>query len=167
MNYSKILLALDRLPQASIIFEQALVIAQKFDSSLMIFHNLNCDTDEKDEEDSIAIGTFGDVDIQGSKLGYRQERLEKKIEEVKVWLKGYCQRAEALQINTEYHYQGGIPGRRICDLATSWDADLIIVGHRGYTGISEAWLGSVSSYVLHNAPCSVLVVQGSKAIGSV
>ena len=40
MNYSKILLALDRLPQASIIFEQALVIAQKFDSSLMIFHNL-------------------------------------------------------------------------------------------------------------------------------
>ncbi len=161
MNYSKILLALDRLPQASIIFEQALVIAQKFDSSLMIFHNLNCDTDE---EDSVEIGTFGDVDVRGSKLGYRQERLEKKIEEVKTWLTGYCEQAKALQVNTEFHYQGGIPGRRICDLATSWNADLIIVGHRGYTGISEAWLGSVSSYVLHHANCSVLVVQGRQAI---
>ena len=49
----------------------------------------------------------------------------------------------------------------ICNAAISWQADLIIMGRRGRTGLSELFLGSVSNYVLHHAPCAVLVVQHS------
>lgn len=54
----------------------------------------------------------------------------------------------------------GDPGKAICRLATEWKADLIVLGRRGYTGLQEFLLGSVSNYVLHHAPCSVLTVQG-------
>ncbi|RMG10302.1 MAG: universal stress protein, partial [Cyanobacteria bacterium J055] len=40
---------------------------------------------------------------------------------------------------------------------------LIIVGRRGRQGIEEAVLGSVSNYVVHHAPCSVLAIQGKSA----
>ncbi|MEO0350033.1 MAG: universal stress protein, partial [Cyanobacteria bacterium P01_A01_bin.15] len=41
-----------------------------------------------------------------------------------------------------------------------WNADLIMMGRRGRSGFSELLLGSVSNYVMHHAPCSVLTVQG-------
>jgi len=37
---------------------------------------------------------------------------------------------------------------------------LVVVGRRGHSGLSELFLGSVSNYVLHRAPCSVLTIQG-------
>ncbi|NEO65320.1 MAG: universal stress protein, partial [Moorea sp. SIO4G2] len=37
---------------------------------------------------------------------------------------------------------------------------LIVLGRRGLGGLKEMVLGSVSNYVVHHAPCSVLVVQG-------
>ena len=44
-------------------------------------------------------------------------------------------------------------------LAKDWNADLIIMGRRGLTGLSEMFLGSVSNYVVHHASCSVLLIQ--------
>lgn len=49
----------------------------------------------------------------------------------------------------------------ICDVARSWKADLIVLGRRGYSGVKELFLGSVSNYVLHHTPCSILTVQGA------
>ena len=46
-------------------------------------------------------------------------------------------------------------------MANSWQADMIIVGNRGRSGLSEFFLGSVSNYVMHHAPCSVLVVHNA------
>ncbi|MDX2228756.1 MAG: universal stress protein [Leptolyngbyaceae cyanobacterium bins.349] len=60
----------------------------------------------------------------------------------------------------EFTQNSGDPGRAICELAKTWNADLIILGRRGHTGIKELFLGSVSNYVLHHAPCSVLTIQG-------
>lgn len=54
----------------------------------------------------------------------------------------------------------GDPGKAICVLAQDWSADLIVLGRRGMQGLGELILGSVSSYVMHHAPCAVLVVQG-------
>jgi nucleotide-binding universal stress UspA family protein len=75
------------------------------------------------------------------------------------FLSQHCQQATDLGINAEFTLQLGEPSRIICELARNWNADLIIIGRRGLTGLSEFFLGSVSNYVLHNAPCSVLTVQ--------
>jgi glycosyltransferase involved in cell wall biosynthesis len=42
----------------------------------------------------------------------------------------------------------------------NWDADLVVMGRRGLSGIKEMFLGSVSNYIIHHVPCSVLIVQG-------
>ena len=47
----------------------------------------------------------------------------------------------------------------ICELAKFWNADLIIMGRRGRSGLAEVFLGSESNYVLHHAPCSVQIVH--------
>lgn len=66
-------------------------------------------------------------------------------------------------IAVEFTQNAGDPGKAICELAKTWDADLIILGRRGHSGLKELFLGSISNYVLHHAPCSVLTIQGEKA----
>lgn len=52
----------------------------------------------------------------------------------------------------------GFPDKTIIEEATSWNADLIVVGSHG-RGFWGRLLGSVSNGVVHHAPCSVLVVR--------
>jgi nucleotide-binding universal stress UspA family protein len=44
-------------------------------------------------------------------------------------------------------------------VAEEQDADLIVVGARGLTGLERFLLGSVSSKLAHHAPCSVMIVR--------
>jgi nucleotide-binding universal stress UspA family protein len=55
--------------------------------------------------------------------------------------------------------QFGSPGSRIVETAEQIGADLIIIGSHGYKPWERLLLGSVSSSVVHHAPCSVLVVR--------
>jgi nucleotide-binding universal stress UspA family protein len=47
----------------------------------------------------------------------------------------------------------------ILDEAESWDADLIVVGSHGRTGLKRLVLGSVAAAVVAHAHCSVEVVR--------
>jgi nucleotide-binding universal stress UspA family protein len=53
----------------------------------------------------------------------------------------------------------GAPGPILCDLAKERAADAIVIGSRGLGAFKRALLGSVSSHVVHNAPCPVVVVR--------
>jgi nucleotide-binding universal stress UspA family protein len=53
----------------------------------------------------------------------------------------------------------GDPGQTICRIAGELGVDAVIVGSRGRGALKRALLGSVSSYVVHNAPCPVLVIR--------
>jgi nucleotide-binding universal stress UspA family protein len=53
----------------------------------------------------------------------------------------------------------GDPRSVILEEAKEWDADLIVVGSHGYTGIKRLLLGSVAQSVVSHAPCSVEVVR--------
>ena len=46
-------------------------------------------------------------------------------------------------------------------------ADCIVIGSHGRTGIARLFLGSVARAVLFNAPCSVLIVRGTKVAAGV
>ncbi len=47
----------------------------------------------------------------------------------------------------------------IIDTAASWEADLIVMGSHGRTGLTRFLLGSVAEAVLNRAPCSVEIIR--------
>jgi nucleotide-binding universal stress UspA family protein len=51
----------------------------------------------------------------------------------------------------------------VIEAAKAANADLIVVGSRGATGLSRLLLGSVARGILYHAPCSVLVVRQQQA----
>jgi nucleotide-binding universal stress UspA family protein len=53
----------------------------------------------------------------------------------------------------------GQPEQEIVKEAEDWGADLIVVGSQGRGFWDRQLMGSVSTGVLHHAPCSVLVVR--------
>ncbi|HEY5372729.1 MAG TPA: universal stress protein [Polyangiaceae bacterium] len=53
----------------------------------------------------------------------------------------------------------GDPGLVLCRLASELGAELVVVGSRGRGVLKGALLGSVSSRVVHEAPCPVLVIR--------
>ncbi len=55
----------------------------------------------------------------------------------------------------------GDAGHIICRLAEDLGVDVVVVGSRGRGAIRRALMGSVSTHVVHNAPCPVLVVRVS------
>jgi len=54
----------------------------------------------------------------------------------------------------------GLPLTGILEALKKQQADLVVVGSRGRSGVRRFLLGSVSEGVLNSAPCSVLISQG-------
>lgn len=152
--YKKILVALDRSPQAEAVFQEALEMAQSNQAHLMLVHSMSLETQ--------GVGSFSDIYGNSASNFSRQinDSLAKEEEEIKEWLSQYHQKALKQGINVEWDCKLGEPGRWIREIASTWKADLVIVGRRGRQGLTEMLLGSVSNHVVHHAPCSVLVVQG-------
>ena len=57
----------------------------------------------------------------------------------------------------------GRPERTLVHVAERDEVDLVVVGHRGVSGMTRRLLGSVSEHVGHHAPCSVFIVRPSVA----
>lgn len=51
----------------------------------------------------------------------------------------------------------GDAGAMICRVAAEVGASAVVLGSRGRGGLRRAFLGSVSDYVVRNAPCTVIV----------
>jgi nucleotide-binding universal stress UspA family protein len=58
---------------------------------------------------------------------------------------------------TEVRY--GSAADELIAAAREWEADLIVVGSENRSALGRLFLGSVSSRVLHHAPCSVLIAR--------
>jgi nucleotide-binding universal stress UspA family protein len=63
--------------------------------------------------------------------------------------------------------RAGDAAHEIVAAAHDADADLIVTGTRGHTGLARLVLGSVARNVVHHAPCSVLIVPERTRSGSV
>ena len=59
----------------------------------------------------------------------------------------------------------GDPKIAILDEAEYWEADLIVVGTRGYSAMERLWLGSVSRAVASHAKCSVEIARRPEVRG--
>lgn len=158
--YTKILVALDRSKVRRVVLDQALSLAQVMGADLMFVHALSAYEHDSPGLPVRAYHTYYPIldSVAWDTYQQRWEAYEQKgLEE----LQQFAAEARDLGLHAEFTQTAGDPGRIVCDVARSWSADLIIVGHRGLAGIGELLLGSVSNYIMHHAPCSVLVVRGA------
>jgi nucleotide-binding universal stress UspA family protein len=65
-------------------------------------------------------------------------------------------------LKTEARILHGDPRTALVEAARAEKADLVVVGSHGHTGITKLVMGSVASYVVAHAPCSVMVVKLGK-----
>jgi nucleotide-binding universal stress UspA family protein len=61
----------------------------------------------------------------------------------------------------EYRLEYGVPEEGILKIAQEIDADVIVMGTHGRTGLKRFLMGSVAEYVVRKAPCPVLTVRSS------
>ena len=153
MLMKKMLVALDYGDTCDAVFAQGLELAQATQAKLNLLSVLAPESDA-----SITFSPYTDQKLAAYVRQYRE------IESAGMnRLKHFADQAQAADISSEFTQEIGNPGPAICKLAKTWDANLIIVGSHGRKGLSEMLLGSVSNYVVHHAPCSVMVVHGGRS----
>ena len=158
--FQKILVAVDEVELNHAVFNRAIELAQLTRAPLMLLT-------VSEPFEAGYIYPYMDISYQTPNEDaikhYAQQWQQAKNDGLK-FLQSLAQQARDVGVEVEFSQNSGAPGRLICSVAANWGADLIMVGSHGRTGIRELILGSVSNYVLHHAPCSVLVVQGSKLL---
>jgi nucleotide-binding universal stress UspA family protein len=71
--------------------------------------------------------------------------------------------AQSNGVIVETHAVRGDPSDALTDVAQSVGADVVVVGNRGMTGMKRFVLGNVPNKISHRAPCSILIVDTSRA----
>ena len=155
--FNKILVAIDRSAASRKVFEAAMFLAKTSGADLMLLHVLSSE-ERNFPTPTIYSGLEYDPFAPSLVEAYQERWLEFEQQGLEM-LRGTAEEAIKAGINAEFTQSMGNPGRIICDLAQTWSADLVVVGSRGRTGLKEIFLGSVSNYVTHHAPCSVLIVH--------
>ncbi len=152
---NKILIAVDRSQNNKIVFDTAVSLAKTTGADLMLLHILS---QKEPEHPIVPTYTYYPI-VEGMNYETYQKEYAKYQQHGIEFLKNLTEEATAAGVSTEFTQLAGNPGRMICELANNWSADLILVGSRGLKGLKEMFLGSVSNYVTHHAPCSVLIVR--------
>ncbi|PAX56134.1 universal stress protein [Brunnivagina elsteri] len=157
--FHKILVAVDNSPISEKVFNEAVSIAKATNANLMLLNVLSPFEESYLNSAGIYTNSYYPT-FNANNIDYYMGAWEELKQQGLNYLKILSDEATKLDIPTEFTQNLGDPGKIICEVSINWNADLIIIGRRGHRGLNEFFLGSVSNYVLHHAPCSVLTVQG-------
>jgi nucleotide-binding universal stress UspA family protein len=160
---NKILVAIDLSAASQQVFQQALSLAKATKAKLILLHVLSSEEagcpimspyfvkpiNHCIHLDPQIIAQANQVYEQEWEL-FRQKGLE--------LLRDFAKVAIASGVKVESSQITGHPSSTICDFAQASQTDIIVIGKRGYSGLQEMFLGSISNYVVHHSPCSVLLV---------
>lgn len=141
-----ILFATDGSPSAAEAQKKAFELAQRLDAPLVVV--------------SVAHTTLPAVGYSG--YGYSNvvaELTEAEHKRVKELLATIAATACAAGRPCSTVAADGIVVEEICRVASEHDAQLIVVGSHGWGAARRLFSGSVSTGLVHSAPCPVLVVR--------
>ena len=157
--YTKILVAMDMSPMSKAVCAEALALAKVEHAQLLLLHVLSGEEDNSPlvipaDITEIYPTVGNDLTLETWRDNWQQ--FENQGLEL---LETRRQEADSQGVTVSIKQVTGSPGKTICQVARDSQADLIVIGRRGRSGLSELILGSVSNFVLHHAYCSVLIVQ--------
>ncbi|WP_416885289.1 universal stress protein [Marinospirillum sp.] len=142
--YQNILVAIDLSDESRLVLERAQEVAQRNQQAKVhVLHTL----------EPLGFAYGGDIPMDLTSI---QEQLDAHARQ------RLSNLLEGIDIPTErQHILVGMPDTEAHRLAEELNIDLIVVGSHGRHGL-QLLLGSVSSGVLHGAPCDVLAVRVGK-----
>jgi nucleotide-binding universal stress UspA family protein len=157
--FHKILVTVDNSPISEKVFDEAVFLAKVTSANLMLLHVVS--PFEKSYFNAVEthVNAYYPT-FSTNNIDYYIGAWEELKQQGEKYLQMLCDESNKLGIATEFTQNLGDPGRIICEIASNCNADLIVIGRRGYSGLNELFVGSVSNYVLHHASCSVLTIQG-------
>jgi nucleotide-binding universal stress UspA family protein len=161
--FKKILVALDGSSASEWVLQAALELAQKHEGCLNLVSVVYPFANGYPDPIYVSLDGFNTVMTTEAYEGHLENWHAVEASRL-TWLRSHMEQAQAQGITAECQEVVGDPGHCLCELARQWQADLIVIGRRGRSGLSELLLGSVSNYVMHHAPCSVLTVQGAAPV---
>lgn len=139
----RILVPVDGSPQSHRALEYA--VAEHPDASFIVLHVVN------PSQMAYATDPSG-MDYWEDWYESAQDRAAEILEEAEGVV-------EAAAASVASAIEVGSPARVIVDYAEEKDADLIVMGSHGRSGVSRILLGSVAETVVRRAPCPVTVVR--------
>ena len=154
-HFSRVLVAIDGSTSSMHAIDYAISIAVKNDSQLLILYVIDFYKYTHLSSSIILAPTFGSEKYLEEKS--EAEKLMNKIKEnFKLKIND---NTKSKNLKTEIVEGAKSVATTIMEYAESENVDLIIVGSRGRTSFKKLLLGSVSSNVIKNAHCAVLVVR--------
>jgi nucleotide-binding universal stress UspA family protein len=157
MMFQRILVALDQDQTERPVFDHAIALAQVAHADLMLLHVI-----VPFDQGHPSVGIYPDHTKPTVQVNID---LWEHLEQAGLQhLQTLTTEAAQLGLTVEFTQNLGDPGRIICEVAQQWQADLIIVGRHNHPIWEELFLGSVSNYVMHHSPCSVLTMQGQNPL---
>lgn len=157
MSFKRILVAIDYSLLSQSVFDHALELAKQNQAKLLLYHCMTADVVTMMPPLPGEMGISPEIMHQSYQV--ESLRLSQQTRQVQELLYHYCEIARRAGVVVSSEYRITEPGAGLCDAAKQWGADLIVMGRRGRSGLTEVILGSVSNHVMHRAPCAVLVLQ--------
>jgi Universal stress protein UspA and related nucleotide-binding proteins len=142
-----ILLATDGSPSAEDATLEAIELARAFDAPLLVVSVAH-----------LVLPAYGGYYGYGEIAADLHKAETEHVDEVLAATKA---RVEAASVPCETIALDGPAVEAICSVARERDARLVVVGAHGWGRLGRMIHGSVSTGVLHDAPCPVLVVHGN------
>jgi nucleotide-binding universal stress UspA family protein len=145
-NARPILFATDGSPSAEDAQKEAFELARRLDAPLVVVSVVHA-----------ALPAVG-----YSSYGYSNivvELTEAERHRVSALLSSVAEAAEVAGVHCSTVAVDGFAVEEICRRASEYDAQLIVVGSHGWGAARRFLSGSVSTGLVHSAPCPVLVVR--------
>jgi nucleotide-binding universal stress UspA family protein len=144
MNFKTILFATDFSEGSDFAFQYALSMARKFDGKLLIVHIIN-----------------EPVDLRGFYVPHISfDKLEEEIEQgAEKLMEKFCRTHMQDFNNYESLVSPGIPYDEIIKKAVDFNADLIVLGTHGRTGLDHVLFGSTAEKVVRKSPVPVMTIR--------
>ncbi|KHE66974.1 universal stress protein [Halobacillus sp. BBL2006] len=164
--YNKIVAAFDGSEGSMKALEHAIGLAKSNHAQLAVVHVEK--GERRDPHNSLKSGSdmsvnYGGADVKAyegdvNEIDFSPSDLKAKHSDHEIFSEAK-KRASQEGVSVFYEVLKGEPVKRICKYASANDADVIVIGSRGVSGIKKFMLGSISEKVAKEADVPVTIIK--------